>query len=317
MSTSLEELNSRVSLRRLEIFCLVVELGGVTRAAEHLLIAQPAVSSQLRQLERWLGAKLLFRDGNRLALTDAGERTYTWAREVLAKTMEVHRDVAGLRDGSRGTAVVTASMAVGTYFLAPLLCALRTSRPSVELTLHVMRPEDALRAVETGEADLALLGWHGATTPSSIAEEPIHEPPVVLCAAPNGPPASDTVSPSDVTGLPHVGAPSDSSFQRLLEKQLRDRGIEPGPVIIRLGHTEAMKRAAALHSWVVWLPRYAVAEELSSGVLREIAVDGIQLTERISLFYRRDKQLSPLQLAVIETARRASPAVTSRDNSLD
>jgi DNA-binding transcriptional LysR family regulator len=60
----------------LEIFCLVVELGGVTRAAERLLIAQPAVSSQIKSLESWFGAELFRRGSGRLTPTEAGERAY-------------------------------------------------------------------------------------------------------------------------------------------------------------------------------------------------------------------------------------------------
>src|SRR3954463_4322297 len=79
------DLNMRVSLRRLEVFCLVVEEGGVTRAAEHLFVAQPAVSSQIRALEEWVGTKLFTRTGGRLVLTEAGHRVYQWAKETLAR----------------------------------------------------------------------------------------------------------------------------------------------------------------------------------------------------------------------------------------
>ena len=79
------EVNNRVSFRRLEIFCAVVDEGGVTRAAEKLLLAQPAVSSQLRALETWLGARLFARNGSRYELTEAGARAYRWATETLAR----------------------------------------------------------------------------------------------------------------------------------------------------------------------------------------------------------------------------------------
>jgi phosphohistidine swiveling domain-containing protein len=83
-TTAVPEMNMRISLRRLEVFCLVVEEGGVTRAAEHLFVAQPAVSSQIRALEEWVGTKLFARTGGRLVLTAAGQRVYAWAKETLA-----------------------------------------------------------------------------------------------------------------------------------------------------------------------------------------------------------------------------------------
>jgi DNA-binding transcriptional ArsR family regulator len=75
---------SQITLQKLEVFHLVVRLGGVTRAAERLGIAQPAVTSHLRSLEDKVGATLLRRDGRNLVLTETGERIHTWAVEVIA-----------------------------------------------------------------------------------------------------------------------------------------------------------------------------------------------------------------------------------------
>ena len=66
LSTAEGKLDQRISLQKLEIFCLVVDLGGVGRAAEHLFVAQPVVSAHLRTLQERLGAELLYRDGRRL-----------------------------------------------------------------------------------------------------------------------------------------------------------------------------------------------------------------------------------------------------------
>src|SRR4051812_45958842 len=107
----------QLSLRRLEIFRLVVEERSVTRAATLLMIAQPAVSSQLRALEEWLGARLFVRRGNRLVLTEAGERADAWAKGILASAAELRRGVEGIELGSGGTVVAAASMGVGSYLL--------------------------------------------------------------------------------------------------------------------------------------------------------------------------------------------------------
>ena len=305
------ELDTRISLRRLEIFCLIVELGGVTRAAEHLIVAQPAVSNQLRNLESWLGIELFVREGSRMVLTEAGHRAYTWARETLAKAVEIQRDVAGLRVGSAGSASIASSMAVGTYLLSPLVADLRTRLDRADLTVHILPPQDAVRAVETGAADFAMMSSHRGSITAGMIEEHLYDVPFVLCASRTGPPAASRIKPDQLRELPHVAAPTDGNYQRLIEMQMRQLDIEHGPIVIRLGHAEAMKRAVAAHDWVVWLPNYTVSEEIEAGALRAIEVEGKQLTERISLIYRRDKRLSPLHLAIID-AIREQPHVTLR-----
>ena len=64
-------LDSRVTLHKLEVFSLVVELGGVSRAAEQLFVSQPVVTAHIRSLEQRVGARLFYREGRNLRLTES------------------------------------------------------------------------------------------------------------------------------------------------------------------------------------------------------------------------------------------------------
>ena len=293
----------RISLRRLEIFCLVVELGSVTRAAEHLLVAQPAVSSQVKVLEDWAGAKLFVRSGNHLELSEAGRRTHVWAQEVLARTLEVRRELHGLGDGSSGAALLSATMGVGTYLLSPLLTRFRVDRPHADLTVHVVSPQEALRAVETGESDLAVLSGHENPTPPSLAEEHLGDVPIVLCGAPDGPPGNEVRDPRAIAALPHVAGANNRAFQQSVDRQLRAHDLHDVNVAIRLGHASAMKRAVREHGWLVWLPHYCVEPDVAEGTLRIIDVPGVRLFDRLTLYQRQEKSFSRLQQDVVDAVR--------------
>jgi DNA-binding transcriptional LysR family regulator len=107
-------LDSRVTLHKLEVFSLVVELGGVSRAAEQLFVSQPVVSAHIRSLEQRVGARLFYREGRHLRLTEAGRAVHGWANDVLTHTRELSRHLDGLSDGTQGSVVVGASMSVGS-----------------------------------------------------------------------------------------------------------------------------------------------------------------------------------------------------------
>src|SRR4051794_13737303 len=292
-------MDTRVSLRRVEVFCLVVEEGSVTRAAEHLFVAQPAVSSQLRALEEWVGAKLFVRSGSRLVLTDAGRRVYDWGKELLAQSLEMQRDVAGLAAGMRGGLSVAASMAIGTYVLPPVLIALQAERPETEMVINVAQPQPALRAVEIGEADVAFVAWDGRDVPDHVTGQHLHSEPIVLCAAPTTLPGVVRLERSAVPGLPHVDTPRTGGFHRMLELQLRRQGIGERNVLIRMGHAEAMKRAVLANEMVGFFPIYVVEDDLRSGTLRIIDIDGVILHEELWMFTRKDKAKSPLHEAAV------------------
>ena len=304
-------MEQQLSLRRLEIFCLVVETGAVTRAAEQLMIAQPAVSSQIKSLERWFGAPLFTRTAGRLQLTEAGDRAYGWARETLARSVRVQRDVQEIAAGGAGRVVVTSSMAVGTYLLPPALSRVRVEREGADITLHVAQPEHAIHAVEAGEADFAVTTWHDHAVPATLSYEHLGDQPLVLCAAPEGPPATDTIELHDLPRLPFVSVPANVAFHRTIEAQMQQLGVGDLHVVIRLGHAESMRQAVIDQRWVALLPQYCVATDLHRGRLRAIEVTGLDIREQIVLVQRRDRYFSPLQLAVRSSLVEAVASRTS------
>ncbi|KUL47466.1 LysR family transcriptional regulator [Streptomyces antimycoticus] len=298
-------MESQLSLRRLEVFCLVVEEGSVTRAAERLRVAQPAVSSQLRALEQWIGARLFVRTSGRMVLTEAGGRAHLWAREMLARCLQVRRDVEELTLGTGGSVVLASSLAVGTYLLPPLMTALRAERPGADITVHVAQPEHALHAVEIGEVDFAVMTRDERALPTSIVAETLLDEPLILCASPDGPPTANSVSLSALPKLPIVGVPRQVAFQRSIDTQLQELGVGELDTVIRLGHAEAIKTAVIEHGWAAIFPRYSVERDLAEGRLRAIEFTDGALYERIGLFYRTDKYFSPLQASALDAIRLA------------
>jgi len=138
-------MDNRISLKKLEILCLVVDLGGVGRAAERLQVSQPVVTAHLRLLQDRLGVELLHREGQQMRLTEAGVEVYRWAREVLGRSRELARTIDELADGSSGAVAVASSMSVGSYLLPRVLGLFGHERPEARITLHVSDAEDAQR----------------------------------------------------------------------------------------------------------------------------------------------------------------------------
>lgn len=293
-------MDTRISLRRLEVFCAVVDEGGVTRAAERLIVAQPAVSAQLRSLERSLGATLFHRSGNSFELTEAGERMYVWAKDVLAGSVQVQRDVAELASGAAGSVVIASSMAIGTYLLPPILTRIRAERPGAEITAHVSEPATALRSTVLGEVDFAVSTWLEESLPEALAARQLWEEPLVLCTGPTGPPHSDTIELHEIGSLPFVGPPPETAFHRMLVAQLRARGVTPWPAVIRLGHAEAIRQAVVANGWVTLAPAYAIAGDIEQGRLRAVRIRDARLVEGIGLYHRTRKYFSPLQQATVD-----------------
>ena len=146
-----------ISLRQLEYLVTVVDQGSFTRAAERLHVTQPALSHQMRALEKGVGGPLLERLPRSLRLTPMGRAMLPHARAALADAERARcaaRQASGLEIGELQVATVY-SVSLGV--LPPALRAWRRSQPGVDIRLFEYRHADELRdAMTAGEADVAI-----------------------------------------------------------------------------------------------------------------------------------------------------------------
>lgn len=297
-------IDRRISLQKLEVLSLVVQLGGVGRAAEQLHVAQPVVSAHLRSLEQRLGARLFYRDGRKLHLTEAGHEVHRWAEDLLMRTRELDRHLGGLSDGQRGTVFFGASMSVGSYRLPPVLSAFRASHPDAQLRLSISDTEHAVEDTRAGSLDFAVVVTDVEADLPGMDLEQLGSDEIVVVASPARS-CADVLTIEQLRELPFIDAPSGIIRRAFVDRQLRRLGVHEREVVLELGHPEAMKRATRDDLGVALLFRSAVQDELTAGTLRELRIEGVDMSVPIQLASRKGKTFSALHRELIETIRAA------------
>ena len=127
----LQEPMNWLNYHHLLYFWTVAKEGGITRAARKLHLAQPTLSSQLKHLEKALGAQLLERQGRTVVLTEAGHQVFRYADEIFALGRE-------LTDSLKGHLTVdTLKLAVGVPDVLPKLVAYQLLQPALKLKQRV------------------------------------------------------------------------------------------------------------------------------------------------------------------------------------
>lgn len=146
-----------MDIASLRTFVTVAELMSFSRAAEQLHIAQPAVSGQVKRLERDLGARLFERSTRRVALTAAGECLLPQARAILAQVVHAEDEVRRLTAGLAGR-VSVGFVGTATYDLLPRVArAVREQLPGVDLELYGEQLAPALAsALDSHRLDIAV-----------------------------------------------------------------------------------------------------------------------------------------------------------------
>ncbi|MEU8222659.1 LysR substrate-binding domain-containing protein [Kribbella sp. NPDC048915] len=147
-----------MELRHLRSFVALAEERHFGRAAARLHIAQPALSQQLKVLERQIGTTLLDRSTRRVELTEAGRLLLGRAREILAATGRTVADLDLLAQGRAGR-VRVGFVGTATYDVLPQVAQrVRAELPDLELELHgeLLGPA-LLDRLRDGDLDVALL----------------------------------------------------------------------------------------------------------------------------------------------------------------
>src|SRR5687767_7721693 len=126
----------RPTLHALTLFLAAVDQGTMTSAAELEGISQPAISTQIKVLERYYGTTLLQRTGRGVAPTATGEVVADYARRILTLVDELGRAIADLESLHTGRLVIGASSTVGEQFLPAHLGRFHAAHPGVALEVR-------------------------------------------------------------------------------------------------------------------------------------------------------------------------------------
>ncbi|MFF8841740.1 LysR substrate-binding domain-containing protein [Streptomyces sp. NPDC015127] len=159
-----------MSLRQMEYFVTVVEESSFTRAAELLHVTQPALSHQIKALERSVGGPLLERLPRGVRLTQMG-RAYLPHAELAVRSAAQARRAARAAAGAEGGELhIAAIHAVAVGVLPDVLARWRREHPGVAIVLHEYGTPEALEEqIERGAADLAVgpppQHWPGPVVP--------------------------------------------------------------------------------------------------------------------------------------------------------
>lgn len=178
-----------ITLRQLQYFARIVELGNITRAAEQLHVAQPALGLQIRQLEDELGVALLSRHSRGVAPTRAGRLLYERACDVLRLLEATGREVTALGRHEREGIVLGVTNGFANIVGRDLVLQAGRDLPGVELSLVEERSGVLLDGLERHEIDIALA--YEVHERPGLLRVPLLEEETVFVAAPGAyrPPA--------------------------------------------------------------------------------------------------------------------------------
>ena len=289
--------------RQLAAFCAVVERRSFSQAAERLGVTQPAVSLQVRALEKRLGTQLLDRSGRRVEPTEAGWQLYRGAQRMLALEEQIVAGVAASGDGEiAGDLVLGASTGPAAIAVPVVLCEFQRRHPDVRVFLTVSDTHSIVERVAARELELGIVG--AARRHRGVRFEPFFSDEVILVCPPGHRFAGRTVTLEELRDEPLVLMQEGAGVRQIVEDGLRRQGVRLRDLDVRLelGLQESVRSAVAAGYGVTSISRTAVESDLASGTLAEARVHGLEATREISLATATGRARSRAADAFVEFA---------------
>jgi DNA-binding transcriptional LysR family regulator len=290
-----------MELRQLRYLVALADEQHFTRAAEREHIAQPALSQQIRRLEREVGLPLVERTTRRVAMTGAGELLVARARRVLAEIEAASDELQGMSGLLTGRVTVGAMHTMGPIDVSLVLAEFRQRHPGVELTVREQSSEELAAMLRVDDIDLAFLSVteriesHGLGLQQLVMEE-------LVVTLPRGHRLARRrrLRMAELSAEQFISYREGARLRELLISAGNAAGFEPR-ITLESNEGERIRRLVARGLGVAILPR---SEAERPGV--DVAVARLvqpALSRDITLAWREGRRHPPAAAGFLELAR--------------
>jgi DNA-binding transcriptional LysR family regulator len=270
---------------RLKVFRMVARHLNFTRAAEELLLTQPAVTQQIKALEDEYGIPLFDRRGGRIALTAAGTTLLPYAEQLKAISDEAFEAVVSTAGSHAGALSLGASQTIGQYLLPNFVAAFLREYPRLTVTAISGNTDEMLEALAEHRIQLALIEGPGLRKDLNI--EPFMEDLMVFVVPASHEWAGQEIDAQDLRQAPLLVREFGSGSRRVVENALAKVGLKKKDLktVMELDSTEGLLSAVEAGLGVAFVSRWAVRNQLALGTLAVARVKGLKLSRKFSLAY--------------------------------
>ena len=275
-----------LNLDYLQTFVIVVEHGSFSAAAERLQLTQPAVSLQIRQLERTLGAGLIERVGRKARPTAAGVELLSHAGQIQDAVAAALEAVGSRTKGVAGRVRIGTGATACIFLLPSILGKLRKKYPALEITVVTGNTADIAKSLEENTIDVALV-----TLPLSgrmFEIMPVIEDEFVLIA-PTDMVLPLRITPSVLSAKAVILYEPNSNTRRIADNWFLRGAVSLKPAM-SLGSVEAIKEIVRVGLGCAILPSMALRNEQAR---QSLAIRSLspQLSRQLAVVVRRDKRV--------------------------
>ncbi len=277
------------TFRQLKLFESVARNSSFTRASEELYLTQPAVSTQIKQLEDEVGTPLFERLGKKIFLTEAGREMYEFSRSIAKKFDDVSMVLGEMKGVKRGHLDIAVT-STAEYFAPYLLAAFCKQHSGITVNLDVINREALLRQLADNIPDMAIMGSpHGGR---DLEADLFMSNPLVVIAPLNHPlSGSGRIPLQTLFKESFIVREKGSGTRNAIQIFLEQRGLTM-TTTMEMSRNEAIKHAVMAGLGLGIVSIHTLEMELALKRLVVLNVEGFPILKDWYIVHRSGKRFS-------------------------
>jgi LysR family transcriptional regulator, transcriptional activator of the cysJI operon len=263
----------------------VAEEGGFSRASARLRMTQPAISYQVKQLEKELDHPLFIRQPRGIALTEAGRILFHHAQELFEVVRRTHNAIGRLSDGVNGEVRIGTINSIGIYFLPEILQTVREKYPGARPTIIYRDSVEILDALASNEIDMVLMANPGADTRFDY-EKILTESVFLVCGRSHPFFRRKRIAPDELKGMDFISLTSRNPTGKLIRDHLSELGVYVEPVV-STDNAETVKKMVDIGLGTAFLPKMVATRDVCEGSLARVELDPPLMREIVLVTWKK------------------------------
>lgn len=292
-----------MDLWQLHIFVSVVEKKSFSKASEAINLSQPTVSTHIKELEEHFQCRLLDRLGKVTEPTRAGEILYGRAKELLALRDQTESAMLDFLGQTKGNLTIGGSTIPAGYIIPRLMGTFKQIYPEVSISLSAGDTQQIIQAVKQGKIELGVVGAH--TNDPAIDQTKLVKDEMKLIVPPDHEWAGQkSIHCGRLFDQPFIAREKGSGTWQSILKSMDGAGFNSRDLIpsVTMGNSVSVIQGILSHVGISILSTIAVAQELKTGRLHALSVEGLDLTRHFYLTLAKKRSQSPICQKFIEFA---------------
>ena len=288
-----------MTIRHMKTFVEVYRNGNMTRAAEKLHMAQPAVSRMVQELEKYYGVRMFERMGRKISATEAGKHFYAYALHIIDSFEQMEE---GMRNwDEQGIVRVGASVTLGSMLLPKVLKEYRLRHGGITVRTTVTNGTRLQGMLENNELDFALI--EGSITSDALVAEELTEDRLILLL----PTDSELLSRgelrlSDLQGYPLLLREKESVSRILLDHVYALKGLSQN-VLMESVSVHAIVEGVHEGLGLSFLPERLVRRSLMDGYIATRPLEDEDFARKNYVVRHKNKLLGSSAQELLELCR--------------